>query len=89
MNYAKFAHFTKMPQCADQQNKIQKFTFNRNYFPKHFIFYRYLDIPDKVAHTKYAVAETRISGVKLITVIHVLKLLTMYFCIEFQISSSC
>ena len=78
-----------MPKCADQQNKIQKCTFNGNYFPKQFIFYRYLDIPDKVAHTKYAVAETRISGVKLITVIHVLKLLTMFFCIEFQILSSC
>ena len=34
-----------------------------------------MDTPSKVAHTKYAVAETRISGVKLITVIHVLKLL--------------
>ena len=43
----------------------------------------------KVAHTKYAVAETRISGVKMITVIHVLKLLTMFFCNEFQVSSSC
>ena len=41
-----------------------------------------MDIPSKVAHTKYAVAETHISGVKLITVIHVLKLLTMFFCIE-------
>ena len=38
-----------------------------------------MDIPGKVAHTKYAVAETRISGVKLITVIHVLKLFTMFF----------
>ena len=45
-----------------------------------------MDIPSKVAHTKYAVAETRISGVKLITAIHVLKLLTMFLCIEFQIS---
>ena len=85
MNYVKFAHFTKMPKCADQQNKIQKCIFNGNYFPKQLIFYRYLDIPSKVAHTKYAVAETCISGVKLITVIHVLKLLTMFFCIEFQI----
>ena len=48
-----------------------------------------MDIPNKVAHTKYAVAETRISGIKLITAIYVLKLLTMFFCIEFQISSSC
>ena len=38
-----------------------------------------MDIPGKVVHTKYAVAENHISGVKLITVIHVLKLLTMYF----------
>ena len=48
-----------------------------------------MDIPSKVAHTKYAVAETRIFSVKLITVIHVLKLLTMFFCIEVQISISC
>ena len=48
-----------------------------------------MDIPSKVAHTKYAVSETCISGVKLVTVIHVLKLLTMFFCIEFQIPSSC
>ena len=46
-------------------------------------------ISSKVTHTKYAVVETRISGVKLITVIHVLRkylqpLLTMYFRIEFQ-----
>ena len=43
----------------------------------------------KVTHTKYAAAETHISGVRRITVIHVLgmflrPLLTMYFCIEFQ-----
>ena len=48
-----------------------------------------MDIASKVIHTEYAVTETRISGVKLITVIHVLKLLTTFFCIEFQISSSC
>ena len=45
-------------------------------------------ISSKVTHAKYAVAETRISGVKRITVIHVLRnlrpLLTMYFRIEFQ-----
>ena len=45
-------------------------------------------ISSKVTHAKYAVAETRTSGVKRITVIHVLRnlrpLLTMYFCIEFQ-----
>ena len=43
----------------------------------------------KVTHAKCAVAETRIPGVKRITVIHVLRkylrpLLTMYFRIEFQ-----
>ena len=43
-----------------------------------------MDIPGKVAHTKYAVAETRISSVKLITVIHVLKLLAMYFVLSFR-----
>ena len=45
-------------------------------------------ISSKVTHAKYAVAETRIPGVKRITVIYVLRnlrpLLTMYFCIEFQ-----
>ena len=46
-------------------------------------------ISSKVTHAKYAVAEIRISGVKRITVIHVLRkflrpLLTMYFRIEFQ-----
>ena len=41
-----------------------------------------MDISGKVAHTKFAVAETCISGVKLITVIHVLKLLTMYFVLS-------
>ena len=46
-------------------------------------------ISSKVTQAKYAVAETRISGVKRITVIHVLRkylrpLLTMYFRIEFQ-----
>ena len=46
-------------------------------------------ISSKVTHAKYAVAETRASGVKWITVIHVLRkyfrpLLTMYFRIEFQ-----
>ena len=46
-------------------------------------------ISSKVTHVKYAVAETRISGVNWITAIHVLRkylrpLLTMYFCIEFQ-----
>ena len=45
-------------------------------------------ISSKVTHAKYAVAETRIPGVKRITVIHELRnlrpLLTMYFRIEFQ-----
>ena len=49
----------------------------------------HLYISSKVTHAKYAVAETRIFGVKRITVIHVLRkyfrpLLTMYFRIEFQ-----
>ena len=38
-----------------------------------------MDIPSKVAHTKYAVAETRISSVKLITVITVI---TMFFVLS-------
>ena len=46
-------------------------------------------ISSKVTHAKYAVTETCISGVKKITVIHLLRkylrpLLTMYFHIEFQ-----
>ena len=46
----------------------------------------YMYTSSKVTHAKYAVAETRIPGVKRITVIHVKlrPLLTMYFCIEFQ-----
>ena len=53
------------------------------------IFYMHMYTSSKVTHTKYAVAETRISSVRWITVIHVLRLflqplLTMYFCIEFQ-----
>ena len=51
-------------------------------------WYYILYISSKVTHTKYAVAETHIPGVKRITVIHVLRnlqpLLTMYFRIEFQ-----
>ena len=51
-------------------------------------------ISSNVTHAKYAVAETRTSGVKRITVIHVLRkylrpLLTMYFRIEFQDLNSC
>ena len=46
-------------------------------------------ISSKDTHAKYADAETRISGVKRITMIHVLRkflqpLLTLYFRIEFQ-----
>ena len=53
------------------------------------IFRTHVYISSKVTHAKYAVAETRIPGVKWITVIHVLRkylrpLLTMYFRIEFQ-----
>ena len=53
------------------------------FFSKSYhILYAYVD-------QQYAVAETRTSGVKQITVIHVLRkylrpLLTMYFRIEFQ-----
>ena len=83
-NYAKSAHFTNVPKCSDQQNKFQIQFSSGNYFPKRTIFYMYMGTPSKVTHTKYAVAETRISSVRLITVIHVLKLflqplLTMYF----------
>ena len=41
-----------------------------------------MDIPSKVAHSKYAVAETCISSAKLITVIHVLKFLIMFFVLS-------
>ena len=44
------------------------------------MFHRYMDTPSKVAHTKYAVAETCTSGVRLITVIHVLKLFVYNHC---------
>ena len=70
-------------------NKLQKSIFHGNSFPNRTIFYMHMYISSKVTHAKYAVAETRISGVKRITVIHVLRkflrpLLTMYFRIEFQ-----
>ena len=57
-------------------------------FQNRTIFCMHMYISSKVTHAKYAVAETRIPGVKRITVIHVLRnlrpLLTMYFRIEFQ-----
>ena len=88
MNYTKFACFTMTPKVPTNKTNV-KIVFYGNSFPKRFVFYRYMDIPSKVAHTKYAVAETRISGIKLITAIYVLKLIIMFFCIEFQKSSSC
>ena len=48
-------------KSTDQQNKCNiVFFFMENPFPRRFIFYRYMDIPNEVTHTKYAVAETRI-----------------------------
>ena len=84
VNYMKSTCFTNVPKCSDQQNKFQIQFSSRNYFPKCIIFYMYMGTPSKVTHIKYAVAETHISSVRLITVIHVLKLflrplLTMYF----------
>ena len=63
--------------------------FYGNSIPNRTIFCMHMYISSKVTHAKYAVAETRVSGVKWITVIHVLRkylrpLLTMYFRIEFQ-----
>ena len=59
------------------------------FFSNHTIFRTHMYSSSKITHAKYAVAETRIPGVKWITVIHVLRkylrpLLTMYFRIEFQ-----
>ena len=84
VNYVKSVHFTNVPKCSDQQNKFQIQFSSGNYFPKCPIFYMYIGTSSKVTHAKYAVAKTRISGVRLITVIHVLKLflqplLTMHF----------
>ena len=84
VNYAKSAHFTNVPKCSDQQNKFQIQFSSGNYFSKSTIFYMYMGTSSKVTHAKYADAKTRISSVRLITVIHVLKLflqllLTMYF----------
>ena len=73
-NYTKSACFTNVPKCSDQQSKFQIQFSSGNYSPKHTIFYIYMGTPSKVTHTKYAVAETRISGVRLITVICILKL---------------
>ena len=74
MNYVKSVHFTNVPKCSDQQSKFQIQFSSENYFSKHTILYMYMGTPSKVIHTKYAVAETRISGVRLITVKHILKL---------------
>ena len=75
------------PMCQNvltNKNKFQIQFSSGNYFSKCTIFYRCMGTSSKVTHTKYAVAETHISSVRLITVIHVLKLflrplLTMYF----------
>ena len=48
-----------------------------------------MDIPGKVGHTKYAVAETHISGVKADNCDTCIEIVNNVFCIEFQISSSC
>ena len=84
MNYMKFAHFTKLPKCSDQQTKFQIQFSSGNYFSKCTIFHMHIDTSSKVTPAKYAVAKTHIFGVRLITVIHVLKLFlrplpTMYF----------
>ena len=47
--------------------------FYGNSFPNCTIFCMHMYISSKVTHAKYAVAETRIPGVKRITVIHVLR----------------
>ena len=73
MNYANFARFAQLPKCSDQQIKFQKSIFYGNSFPNHTIFCIHMYISSKVTRAKYAVAETRISGVKRITVIHVLR----------------
>ena len=69
MNYANFARFAQLPKCSDQQ-----INFKNEYFMENCtIFCMHMYISSKVTHAKYAVAETRISGVKQITVIHVLR----------------
>ena len=81
-----FRSFRTIAKVFRPTNKTSK--MNGNSFPNGTIFRMHMYISSKVTHAKYAVAETRISGVKRITVIHVLRnllpLLTMYFCIEFQ-----
>ena len=47
--------------------------FYGNSFPNRTIFCMHMYISSKATHAKYAVAETRIPGVKWITVIHVLR----------------
>ena len=74
MNYTKSAHFANVPKCSDQQSKFQIQFSSGNYFSKCTIFHMYMSTLSKITHIKYAVAETHISDVRLITVIHVLKL---------------
>ena len=75
-------------QSVPTNKLISKINIYGNSFPNRTILCMHMYISSKVTHAKYAVAETRISGVKWITVIHVLRnlrpLLTMYFRIEFQ-----
>ena len=66
--------FANVPKCSDQQSKFQIQFSSRNYFLKCTIFHMYMGTPSKVTHTKYTVAKNHISSVRLITVMHVLKL---------------
>ena len=89
MNYTNFTRFAQLPKCSDQQINFKNEYFMEILFQIVPYFCMHMYISSKITHAKYAVAETRISGVKRITVIHVLRkylrpLLTMYFCIEFQ-----
>ena len=53
----KIRSFHHDAKSTDQQNKWQKLYFMEILFQT---IRRYMDLPSKVAHTKYAVAETRI-----------------------------
>ena len=59
-----FRSFRTIAKVFRPTNKLQKGIFHGNSFPNHTIFCMHMYISSKVTHAKYAVAETRIPGVK-------------------------
>ena len=59
MNYAKFAHFTQTPKVPTNKTNVKNCILWK-FFSKTIAILQVHGLPSKVAHTKYAVAETRI-----------------------------